>query len=42
MITVHALKIESLGLGVDSSAAMVGFNVHFNSLGSASMTLTYL
>ena len=39
--TVHALKVPSLGLNADVSAAYVGFNIHFNSLGSATLTATY-
>ncbi len=41
IFTVHALKVPSLGLNAEVSPAYVGFNVHFNSLGSASLTATY-
>jgi Raf kinase inhibitor-like YbhB/YbcL family protein len=41
IFTVHALKIPSIGVGVDASPAFVGFNVHFNVLGSASLTALY-
>jgi Raf kinase inhibitor-like YbhB/YbcL family protein len=41
IFTVHALKVESIGVPADASAAYVGFNVHFNSLGSASLTARY-
>ncbi len=41
IFTVHALKIPSIGVGADVSPAYVGFNVHFNSLGSASLTALY-
>lgn len=41
IFTVHALKVASIGVGADVSAAYVGFNVHFNSLGAASLTALY-
>jgi Raf kinase inhibitor-like YbhB/YbcL family protein len=41
IFTVHALKVPTLGLNPDVSPAYVGFNVHFNSLGSATLTATY-
>jgi Raf kinase inhibitor-like YbhB/YbcL family protein len=41
IFTVHALKVASIGVGADVSPAYVGFNVHFNSLGSASLTALY-
>ena len=40
IFTVNALKIPSIRVNADVSAAYVGFNVHFNSLGSASLTAT--
>ncbi|UJD79288.1 kinase inhibitor [Serratia rubidaea] len=39
--TVHALDIEHIEVDADASGAMVGFNVHFHSLGSASLTVLY-
>jgi len=41
IFTVHALKVPSIGLNAEVSAAYVGFNVHFNSLGSATLTAIY-
>ena len=40
IFTVHALS-KPLGLGAEASGAMVGFNIHFASLGSASLTALY-
>ncbi|MBS0975734.1 YbhB/YbcL family Raf kinase inhibitor-like protein, partial [Serratia rubidaea] len=39
--TVHALDVEHIEVDADASGAMVGFNVHFHSLGSASLTVHY-
>ncbi|MEB6335834.1 kinase inhibitor [Serratia rhizosphaerae] len=39
--TVHALDVESIEVDANASGAMVGFNVHFHSLGSASLTVHY-
>jgi Raf kinase inhibitor-like YbhB/YbcL family protein len=39
--TVHALSVERLDLDAQTSAAMVGFMVHMNSLGKASLMVTY-
>lgn len=39
--TVHALGVESLGLGQNASAALVGFMTGANSLGSAEITAVY-
>ena len=39
--TVHALKVERIDVDGEASGAMVGFHVHFNSLGSARITATY-
>ena len=41
IFTVHALKIPTIGVNPDVSPAYVGFNVHFNALGSATLTATY-
>ncbi len=38
IFTVHALDVAHLDLDAGSSGAMVGFNVHFHSLASASIT----
>lgn len=40
-ITVHALKIEHLDLAADATAAMVGFMLNANSLGSATLQAIY-
>jgi Raf kinase inhibitor-like YbhB/YbcL family protein len=41
LITVHALKTAKLELPVNATAAMVGFNVHANELGKATLTVHY-
>lgn len=41
VFAVHALKVEHLDLDVQASAAMVGFMVNANSLGKATLTVTY-
>ena len=41
IFTVHALKVEKLDLDAQVSGAMVGYMVHMNSLGKASLTVTY-
>ena len=38
--TVHALKVEKLGVSVSSTPAYVGFNLWANSLGKASFAVT--
>jgi Raf kinase inhibitor-like YbhB/YbcL family protein len=38
--TVHALKVENLGVAPTSTPAFVGFNLWGNSLGKASFTVT--
>lgn len=42
IFTVHALDVDSLDVDEGASGAMVGFNVHFHSLGSASLTAMYI
>lgn len=39
--TVHALDVESIPVDETASGAMVGFNIHFHSLGSATLTVKY-
>ncbi len=39
--TLHALKVGALDLPPDASAAMVGFMVHANQLGQASLEFVY-
>lgn len=41
IFTVHALKVEHLELGSDAPAAMVGYFTNMNSLGKATLTVTY-
>ena len=41
IFTVHALKVDRLELGADSSPALVGYMLNANSLGKASLTTTY-
>ena len=38
---IHALKVERLDVDAQASAAMVGFMVYMNSLGKATLTVTY-
>ncbi|HEI8865904.1 kinase inhibitor [Serratia sp. AKBS12] len=39
--TVHALDVARIDVDANASGAMVGFNVHFHSLGSATLTVKY-
>ncbi|WP_413734637.1 kinase inhibitor [Sodalis sp. RH21] len=39
--TVHALDVASIDVDENASGAVVGFNVHFHSLGKATLTVTY-
>jgi hypothetical protein len=41
IFTVHALKVERLELQPDVSAALVGYMTNMNSLGKATLTVTY-
>ncbi|GDX05826.1 kinase inhibitor [Buttiauxella sp. WJP83] len=41
IFTVYALDVETLDVGDTASGAMVGFNVHFHALGSASITAMF-
>jgi hypothetical protein len=41
IFSVHALKVEKLDLGPDSSGALVGFMLNANTLGKASFTGRY-
>jgi Raf kinase inhibitor-like YbhB/YbcL family protein len=41
IFTVHALKVERLDVDENASAALVGFMTHANSLGKATLTVTY-
>ena len=42
IFTVHALSVEKLDVTPDASGAYVGFNVHFNTLGKAELTVTFV
>ncbi len=39
--SVHALDVESIEVDENASGAVVGFNLHFHSLGKATLTVTY-
>lgn len=41
IFTVYALDVKELEVDENASGAMVGFNVHFHSLGSASVTAMF-
>jgi Raf kinase inhibitor-like YbhB/YbcL family protein len=41
IFTVHALKVDKLDLTPETSAAVVGFNCHFQALATASITPVY-
>ncbi|MEM6159958.1 kinase inhibitor [Erwinia sp. P6884] len=41
IFTVHALDVEQIEVDEGASGAMVGFNVHFHQLASASVTAIY-
>lgn len=41
IFTVHALKVPRIDLPADAPAAMVGFMLHMNRLGSASLQVPY-
>ena len=41
VFTFHALDIERIDVDEGASGAMVGFNVHFHSLASASITAMF-
>lgn len=41
IITVYALKLNKLALGSDASGALVGFYLHQNMLGKATLKATY-
>jgi Raf kinase inhibitor-like YbhB/YbcL family protein len=41
IFTIHALKVEKIDVSPDTMPAMVGFMTHFNSLGKATLTVTY-
>jgi Raf kinase inhibitor-like YbhB/YbcL family protein len=41
IFTIHALKVKTIGVDREASAALVGFMAHMNGLGKASITTTY-
>lgn len=41
IFTVYALDVEQLDVSEESSGAYLGFNLHFHSLGKASLTVIY-
>ena len=41
IITVYALKVDKLGLDKTATPAIVGFNLHFNTIAKASLIMYY-
>jgi len=41
IFTIYALKIEKLGVPADATAALIGYNIKANSLGSATLNARY-
>ena len=41
IFTVYALKIDKLGVPADATAALIGYNIKGNSLGSATLNARY-
>jgi Raf kinase inhibitor-like YbhB/YbcL family protein len=41
IFTVHALKVKTIGVDREASAALVGFMANMNGLGKAAITTTY-
>jgi len=41
IFTIHALKVDKLELPATATAAYVGYNIHANELGSATLKATY-
>lgn len=41
IFTVHALKVEKLDVPADATAALIGYMINANKLGSATFTATY-
>lgn len=41
VFTLHALKVDQLDVPADASAALIGFMIHANTLGQASLTARY-
>ncbi len=41
VFTLHALKVDKLDLDAQTSAALVGFNVHTNEIGAATLNARY-
>ena len=41
VFTLHALKVEKLDVDLQTSAALVGFNVHMEEIGRATLTARY-
>jgi len=41
IFTVYALKVDKLGVPADATAALIGFNIKANSLGSATLNARY-
>jgi Raf kinase inhibitor-like YbhB/YbcL family protein len=41
LITIYALKTDQLGLDKNATPALVGFNLHFNTIAKASLVMYY-
>ncbi|HXY05005.1 MAG TPA: YbhB/YbcL family Raf kinase inhibitor-like protein [Burkholderiaceae bacterium] len=41
IFTIYALKVDKLGVPADATAALIGFNIKANSLGSATLSARY-
>lgn len=41
IVTIFAVKTDKLSIDANTSGAVVGFNLHFNTLAKASVTYTY-
>lgn len=41
VFTIHALKTDMINVPKDASAALIGFNINFNSIASAGFTANY-
>lgn len=39
--TIHALDVDHIDVNENASGAVLGFNIHFHTLGSATLTVTY-
>ena len=42
IFTIFAVKTDKLDINADTSGAVVGFNLHFNTIDKATVTYTYV